>query len=98
MRSSSRSTELYNRVAAKVTARVSSNTRSRKPHPLYFSRAEGAFAFDADGNGHLDLMRGNGAVMLGHGYEPVKESVTRTVEAGLTCGFESAAMVMPPRR
>jgi glutamate-1-semialdehyde 2,1-aminomutase len=93
MSSSSRSAELYERVAAKVPAGVSSNTRSRKPHPLYFSRADGAFAFDADGNRHLDLVMGNGAVMLGHGYEPVKEAVTRAVEAGLTCGFESAAMV-----
>ncbi|MHA1548276.1 MAG: aspartate aminotransferase family protein, partial [Alphaproteobacteria bacterium] len=93
MSSNSRSAELYQRVAAKVPAGVSSNTRSRQPHPLYFSRAQGALAFDADGNRHLDLIMGNGAVMLGHGYEPVRASVARAVEQGLTCGFESVAMV-----
>ncbi len=91
--SHTRSAELFARAAAIVPAGVSSNTRSRQPHPLYFSRVEGAYAIDIDGNRHLDLTMGNGAIMLGHGYPPVQEAVSRALAAGLTCGVESAAMV-----
>ena len=89
----SQSAALFARAAAIVPAGVSSNTRSRQPHPLYFTRAKGAYAFDADGNRHLDLTMGNGAVMLGHGHEPVQEAVAHAIEAGLTCGVEPVAMV-----
>lgn len=84
---------LFDRAAAVVPAGVSSNTRARQPHPLYFSRAEGAYAFDIDGNRHLDLTMGNGAILLGHNYPPVQEAVARAVASGLTCGVESATMV-----
>ncbi len=93
MNSYSQSAELYDRAVAIVPAGVSTNTRSRQPHPLYFSRAEGAYAVDIDGNRHLDLTMGNGAVLLGHGFPPVQEAVSRAISAGLTCGIESATMV-----
>ncbi len=89
----SRSEALYDRALRCVPAGVSTNTRARTPHPIYFERAEGAFAWDADGNRHLDIVMGNGAVLLGHRHEAVEEAVRRAVSAGLTCGLESALAV-----
>jgi len=88
-----KSAALFERAAQHVPAGVSTNTRSRKPHPLYFNRGEGAYAIDIDGNRHLDLVMGNGAILLGHGNAEVQEAVHRAVDAGLTCGVESPLMV-----
>lgn len=88
-----KSAALFGRAAKHVPAGVSTNTRSRKPHPLYFNRGEGAYAIDIDGNRHLDLVMGNGAILLGHGNAEVQEAVHRAVDAGLTCGVESPLMV-----
>ena len=83
---------IFERAARIVPAGVSTNTRARDPHPLYFERAKGAWAWDADGHRHLDIVMGNEAVLLGHGHEAVTEAVVRAAEAGLTCGVESALM------
>ena len=82
----------FERTAQFVPAGVSTNTRARMPHPLYFAGAEGARVRDLDGNLHLDLVMGNGAIMLGHGHAEVTEAVVRAARSGLTCGVESALM------
>ena len=88
-----RSSAISERAVRIVPAGVSTNTRAREPHPLYFEKADGAWVWDADGNRHLDIVMGNGAVLLGHGHEAIKEAVAKAVEAGLTCGVESSLMV-----
>ena len=92
MNSYPKSKKIFERASRIVPAGVSTNTRARDPHPLYFERAKGARAWDADGVRHLDIVMGNGAVLLGHGHEAVTEAVVRAAEAGLTCGVESALM------
>ena len=87
-----KSERMFARASKVVPAGVSTNTRARDPHPLYFERAKGAWAWDADGRRHLDIVMGNGAVLLGHGHEAVTEAAVRAAEAGLTCGVESALM------
>ncbi len=84
---------LFERASRFVPAGVSTNTRARLPHPLYFTRAEGAWVWDADGNRHLDIIMGNGAVLLGHAHEEVSAAVRRAIESGLTCGVESTLAV-----
>ena len=88
-----KSDALFKRAISVVPAGVSTNTRARDPHPLYCAGAEGAWVRDADGNRHLDIVMGNGAVLLGHGHREVTEVVHRAVESGLTCGVESALAV-----
>ena len=89
----SKSAELYRRASPLVPTGTSSNTRARSPHPLYFCKADGAWVWDADGNRHLDIVMGNGAVLLGHGYEAVSSAAAEAVSRGLTCGVESALAV-----
>ena len=84
---------IFERAARAIPAGVSTNTRARAPHPLYFDKAEGAWVRDADGNRHLDIVMGNGAVLLGHGHEAVNAAVLRAIESGLTCGVESTLVL-----
>ena len=85
-----KSSDLFERASKIVPAGVSSNTRARSPHPFYFNRAEGAWAWDVDGNRHLDIIMGNGAVLLGHGHEAVRTAAAEALSSGLTCGLESS--------
>ena len=82
------SQELFDRARRRVPAGVSSNTRARAPHPIYFRRAAGAELWDADGNRYVDILMGNGAVLLGHGDPRVQEAVAKALETGLTTGVE----------
>jgi glutamate-1-semialdehyde 2,1-aminomutase len=88
-RPQARSQALYRRAARSVPAGVHSNTRFRAPWPLYFTRAEGPYAWDADGNRYIDLMLGNGAIALGHAHPEVQAAVRAQLETGLTTGLES---------
>jgi len=89
----SRSKELFERARELVPAGVSSNSRFRQPHPLYFRSAKGAEIWDADGNRYVDLILGNGAVVLGHGDPRVDEAIRKGLETGLTIGVEWECMV-----
>jgi len=81
---------LYARAKHKIPAGVSSNTRARAPHPIYFERAEGAHVFDLDGNRFTDILMGNGAILLGHNRAEIQEAVRAVLATGLTTGVEPA--------
>lgn len=87
-RNSGQSAKLYERATRSVPSGVHSSTRARVPHPAYFQRAEGGIAWDVDGNRWIDLIMGNGAVILGHGDERVNRSIERALKAGLSTGLE----------
>lgn len=87
----SNSLRLYDACAPRVPAGVSSNTRARAPHPIYFEKADGCYAFDADGNRFVDILMGNGAILLGHNRAEVQDAVRAATAAGLTTGIEAAA-------
>lgn len=88
-----RSQALYERALQSVTGGTHSNSRSRVPHPLYFSRADGPYVWDVDGNRYTDLNMGNGAVMLGHNHPAVQRAVAASLKSGLTTGMESESSI-----
>jgi glutamate-1-semialdehyde 2,1-aminomutase len=61
----------------------------RAPHPIYFTRGDGAHLYDVDENRYLDFVCGNGAIMLGHGHPAVTTMVRKAVEDGITTGSET---------
>jgi len=83
----------YKRANNLTPSGVHSSTRAKAPHPIYFSRGKGGEVWDVDGNRYLDLIMGNGAIMLGHGDEAVKESVQNALGTGLSTGIESELAV-----
>ena len=88
VRELNKSAALFERAYHRVPAGVNSNTRARKPHPIYFERAAGPHVWDADGNRYIDVTMGNGAILLGHGDPGVQEAVAKALETGLTNGLE----------
>jgi glutamate-1-semialdehyde 2,1-aminomutase len=76
--------------AQRVTpAGVHSNSRARAPHPIYYSRADGPYIWDVDGQRRVDLGMGNGAILLGHNHPAVQDAVAEALAAGMTCGLET---------
>ncbi|MEF9417286.1 aminotransferase class III-fold pyridoxal phosphate-dependent enzyme, partial [Ralstonia solanacearum species complex bacterium RW470] len=43
--------------------------------PLFISKAEGAYLFDANGNKYIDYIASWGPMILGHAYEPVIKAI-----------------------
>ena len=74
------SAQLFERARKLVPAGVNSNTRARTPHPLYFQAADGPWLTDADGRQWLDMVMGNGAVLLGHNHPAVQDAVRQAVD------------------
>jgi len=90
---STSSTQLHHRAIRYVPGGAHSNTRVRKPRPLYAARAEGAYVWDADGNQYLDLQMGNASVALGYARAEVDGAVLDVIKSGVTTGVETAAAV-----
>lgn len=54
------------------------------PYPLFFSRGEGCWLFDADGNRFLDFTSNHTIMILGYGNPEVKQALTEQLDLG-TC-------------
>ena len=90
---STASTGLYQRASRYVPGGAHSNTRVRKPRPLFAARAAGAYIWDADGTQYLDLQMGNASVALGYARAEVDAAVVEAITSGVTTGVETAAAV-----
>lgn len=67
-----------------IAGGVNSNFRlGMQPGPLVFTRGEGPYLFDADGNRLIDYYCGMGAMVLGHSPEPVRRAVKEQVDQGI---------------
>ena len=70
---------------------VSSNFRlGMAPHPLFFTRAEGPYLYDADGNRLIDYYLAMGPMILGHSPSAVREAVIAQLDSGILFGGQSA--------
>ncbi len=74
----------WNEKARQVIAgAVNSNIRlAGAPIPLCFTRGEGAYLFDVDGNRHVDYALGMGPTILGHAPKPVCDAVAASLSRG----------------
>jgi glutamate-1-semialdehyde 2,1-aminomutase len=55
-------------------------------HPPFVVRGEGAYLFDADGNGYVDLFGSWGPMILGHAFPPVVEAICEAAGRGASFG------------
>lgn len=63
-----------------------SKSRTQYPvgvSPHFIDRAQGAYAWDIDGNRYIDLVNSLAAITLGHGEEKVCEAVRNQLEKGV---------------
>src|SRR5882724_7233882 len=89
MTTTAKSEALYARAVQVMPAGVSSPVRAFRKvggRPIYFSRGEGAYAFDEDGQRYVDFCMAWGPLVLGHAHPAVVEAVTRAVKDGLCFG------------
>ena len=58
---------------------VQHNLAFNFPFPLVFTKAEGAFLYDIDGNRYIDFLQAGGPTVLGSNYTPVKDKVIELI-------------------
>ncbi|HVW75605.1 MAG TPA: aspartate aminotransferase family protein [Rhizomicrobium sp.] len=85
-----RSAALIAENAKYVAGGVNSNFRTGMAGgPLVFTRGEGPYLFDADGNRLIDYYCGMGAMILGHSPSAVQQAVKAQVDNGLLYAGQS---------
>jgi glutamate-1-semialdehyde 2,1-aminomutase len=62
---------------------VQHNLAFNYPFPVVFSKAEGAYLYDKDGNQHIDFLQAGGPTVLGSNYPAVKDKMIELIQ---TCG------------
>ena len=65
------------RARAVMPGGVSHELRYRAPYPAYFTRAQGAEKWDADGKRYIDFKLGAASQLLGHAHPEIVEAVAR---------------------
>jgi glutamate-1-semialdehyde 2,1-aminomutase len=67
---------------------VQHNLAFNYPFPLVFTKAEGAYLYDEDGNRYIDFLQAGGPTVLGSNYPYVREKVINLInECGPSTGL-----------
>jgi glutamate-1-semialdehyde 2,1-aminomutase len=61
--------------------------------PLFITKAQGPFTFDADGNRYIDYVGSWGPMIMGHNHPAIKQAVLDAVENGLSYGAPTEAEI-----
>jgi glutamate-1-semialdehyde 2,1-aminomutase len=77
-----KSEQLYNRAKKVIPGGVNSPVRFYDPYPFFATSARGSKITTADHKAYLDYCMGYGAVLLGHGYPSIIESVKAQLDNG----------------
>jgi hypothetical protein len=85
----SKNQDLFLRAQKTIPGGVNSPVRAFRSvggTPRFFTRGEGAYAWDADGKRYIDYVGSWGPLVLGHAHPQVQEAVQVAVSRGLTFG------------
>jgi glutamate-1-semialdehyde 2,1-aminomutase len=69
-----------------IAGDVTHDRRNFGPFPVYISRSDGVYKWDAAGQQLTDYWMGHGALLCGHSYPPVVEALTRQIARGTHYG------------
>ena len=84
-----RSEELFVQAQKTIPGGVNSPVRAFRAvggTPIFFERAQGAYAWDADGKRYIDYVQSWGPMVLGHAHPEVINAVIETAKFGLSFG------------
>jgi len=87
------SIKLFNEAQLHIPGGVNSPVRAFKQvggTPLFMSRADGAYIFDADGNKYIDYINSWGPMILGHSHPSVVAAVKAQAEKAFSFGTPTA--------
>ncbi|MBQ4844093.1 glutamate-1-semialdehyde 2,1-aminomutase [Pseudoalteromonas sp. MMG005] len=91
------SQDLFSRAQASIPGGVNSPVRAFNGvggTPLFITKAEGPFTFDADGNRYIDYVGSWGPMILGHNHPEIKRSVLEAIENGLSYGAPTETEIL----
>ena len=91
------SQDLFERAQTSIPGGVNSPVRAFNGvggTPLFITKAEGAFTFDADGNRYIDYVGSWGPMIMGHNHPAIKQAVHEAVENGLSYGAPTEAEIL----
>lgn len=77
------SRKVYEEAKEYIPGGVQHDLAFNKPFPVCFTRAEGAYLYDKDGNQYIDFLQAGGPTILGSNYPVVRDAV---IELLKTCG------------
>jgi glutamate-1-semialdehyde 2,1-aminomutase len=83
------SRKLFQRAASKIPGGVNSPVRAWKAvggTPLFISRGQGSYIFDAEGRRYIDFVGSWGPLILGHAHPKIVEVVRQRAASGVTFG------------
>ena len=89
----SRSEQLFKRASQSIAGGVNSPVRAFRAvggTPVFFSRAEGPYLYDADGKQYIDYIGSWGPMIAGHANPRVLQAVRNAIENGLSFGAPTA--------
>ncbi len=94
-----RSAQLFRRAQGVLAGGVSSQFRAYGyPHPLFYTRGEGAWIWDADGNRYLDFTLSQGPLILGHSPPELLARVAQaTAQGQIYAGQHEAELELAER-
>ena len=85
----SRSDELFSKAQIRIPGGVNSPVRAFKGvggSPVFFSRAKGAYVYDADDKQYIDYVASWGPCIVGHAHPDVLAAITQVMQNGLSFG------------
>jgi len=92
-----RNEELFQRAQRSIPGGVNSPVRAFRSvggTPPFIARAQGAFVWDADGRGYIDLVGSWGPMIAGHAHPAVVKAVQAAAADGLSFGAPTEAEVV----
>ncbi|ALP54210.1 glutamate-1-semialdehyde aminotransferase [Candidatus Tenderia electrophaga] len=84
-----RSHDLFEAAQTHIPGGVNSPVRAFRGvggDPIFFTKGEGAYLWDADGNKYIDYVASWGPMILGHAHPKVLAAVQETIQNGLSFG------------
>ncbi|KAF7772221.1 glutamate-1-semialdehyde 2,1-aminomutase [Pseudoalteromonas citrea] len=91
------SQDLFSRAQTSIPGGVNSPVRAFNGvggTPLFITKAEGPFTYDADNNRYIDYVGSWGPMILGHNHPEIKQAVLTAVENGLSYGAPTEAEIL----
>jgi glutamate-1-semialdehyde 2,1-aminomutase len=90
-----KSRELFERARRTMPNGVASSYQAREPWPMFITRGEGQFVWDADGHRLIDYHNGFGSMVVGHANPAIVKAVSERVRLGshFSAPTEDAAFV-----
>ena len=91
------SQDLFQRALDSIPGGVNSPVRAFNGvggTPLFITKAQGAYTYDADGNQYIDYVGSWGPMIMGHNHPAIKQAVLAAVENGLSYGAPTETEIL----